>query len=57
MSVVRAARVGGATASKARLVGAKRVMGPGWESTSTRPAFFTRSIRVLNSGLNTCNWD
>lgn len=39
--------------SKAAFVGAKSVMGPGCESSSTKPAALTRDTRVENSGWNT----
>ena len=39
--------------SNAALVGAKRVMGPGWERSSTRPAALMRETKVVNSGLKT----
>ena len=39
--------------SKAAFVGAKSVMGPGCERSSTSPAALTRETRVENSGWNT----
>ena len=39
--------------SKAALVGAKRVIGPGWERSSTKPAALMRETSVVNSGLKT----
>ena len=39
--------------SKAAFVGAKIVMGPGWERSSTSPPALTRETRVENSGRNT----
>ena len=46
-------KVTGEILSNAAFVGAKSVMGPGWERSSTKPAALRRETRVVNSGLNT----